>query len=351
MIAARIAAIAAGIISLIAAGKATLAQTPPFMGPSPWFDVTAWGAKCDGATVDTTAVQNALNAASSVSGTVFTPPGKVCVVASLSLDNFIGVKVIGGFGGNPLPGNTQSTWKFTGTCAPNACLSMRSTAAISFYNIELTFPNATAGPMVDLSHSSSGADTSLTGFHGVAFAGPSSLLGPIVLDQNTDEVTFDDWTTFSNASVFVEGPTTNAAGYSDKTVFDRVDFAYAGTAAIQNASVGWTIENSSFQIANTSGTCTPVLQYVNSYNNEQALLVSGNTVTDNASNCGNSVSIFSLPAVYAYRANRFTRLYCSGNRLCYGRPIHRCDRVLVCGSGRLKSGTIDRTHLADNRGC
>src|SRR4029077_19027474 len=102
-------------------GPPTFAQTPPFPGPSPWFDVTAFGAKCDGVSVDTTAVQNALTAASSVAGTVFTPPGKTCVVASLNLDNFVGEKVPGGFGANPKAGNTESTWKFTGACSPAAC--------------------------------------------------------------------------------------------------------------------------------------------------------------------------------------------------------------------------------------
>src|SRR5205823_2389744 len=139
-------------------GPSSGAQSAPTAGnsapnPAPWFDVTAYGAACDSTMSDTAAIQAALNAASKVSGTVFTPSGKTCVVSTLNLDGFIGVKVIGGFGGNPLSGNVQSTWKFTGSCATAACLSMRSTQAVSFRNIQLSFPSATTGPMVDLSRS------------------------------------------------------------------------------------------------------------------------------------------------------------------------------------------------------
>lgn len=265
-------------------------------GPSAWLDVTAHGAACDSTTNDTAAIQAALNAASKVSGTVFTPHGKTCVVSTLNLDGFIGVKVIGGFGGNPQSGNVQSSWRFTGTCATPACLSMRSTQAVSFRNIQLSFPSATAGPMVDLSRSPMlKADSTFISFDGVAFSGPAKSVGPIVLDQNTDDVTFDGWTTFANASVFVSGPTNNSSGYSDKTVFNRVQFNHPGIAAIENASINWTISNSVLQTFLPGATCTPALQYVNGYTNEQALLVIGNVVNTYPGNCTNSFIVFSLP--------------------------------------------------------
>jgi hypothetical protein len=46
-----------------------------FKGPSPFFDITAWGATGDGSTDDTEALQSALAAASDSGGRVFIPSG------------------------------------------------------------------------------------------------------------------------------------------------------------------------------------------------------------------------------------------------------------------------------------
>jgi Pectate lyase superfamily protein len=61
--------------------------TQTFKGPSPWRDVTAFGAKCDGSTDDTAAFQAAFNAAiADPGGTVYIPwspaNGNGCVVKS-----------------------------------------------------------------------------------------------------------------------------------------------------------------------------------------------------------------------------------------------------------------------------
>lgn len=54
----------------------TAAQTVALGGPSPWIDPTAasWGARCDGMTDDTVAIQNALNAVLSTGSALFIPP-------------------------------------------------------------------------------------------------------------------------------------------------------------------------------------------------------------------------------------------------------------------------------------
>lgn len=166
-------------------GNSTRTGQETFSGASPWFDVTApnFGAVCNGVANNTPAIQAALTAANAVQGTVFIPPGKTCNVASaLVLDGFVGVTVRGGWGAALLPGNQQSTIHFTGTCGSAACLSIRSTSAINFYNVQLNFSGAKAGPMVDLSHSGLGTDSGLLGFHGVAFNGPGTTVGPMVLD-------------------------------------------------------------------------------------------------------------------------------------------------------------------------
>jgi hypothetical protein len=269
-------------------------------GPSPWIDITAppYNAVCDGSTDATTPIQNAVASAAAISGTVFSPPGKTCVIASrLVLDNLANVSVLGGFGARAGAGNTQSTWKFTGTCSTGACLSERTTTAINFYNIELLFSGATTGPMVDLSHSSINADSSLDGFHGVAFSGPGSTVGPIVLDQNTDFITFDAWTTFNNASVFVEGPVNNAALYSDSTVFDKVSFGNPGTATIENASIEWSFKHVYAPLGSGSS-CVPFLLYVNSYTQESNLSIEHSTMDPGqTSPCTNAFNIVNVPSV------------------------------------------------------
>jgi hypothetical protein len=265
----------------------------------PWFDVTSpnVGAACNGLADDTTAVQAALTAANLVQGTVFIPPGKTCNVSTrLVLDGFAGVTVRGGWGAALLAGNRQSTLNFTGTCATAACLSLRSASAINFYNLELNFSGATAGPMVDLSRSERGADSALLGFHGVTFHGPSTSVGPIVLDQNTDGVVFDALTTFNNANVFVEGPVNNAAGFSDSTGFSDVTMTRWGTSAIQNASIGWTFTRVIAEAQTGPGNCLPFLTYVGNYTEMQALNITNSLLAPSSVLCSNSYTLITLPA-------------------------------------------------------
>lgn len=265
-----------------------------FSGPSPWYDVTSptFGAKCDGATDDTTAIQAALTAANG-GGQVFSPPGKTCVIASaLSMNSFTGVKVLGGFAANPFIGNTQSVWKFTGTCGAGACLSVQNAAAVNFSNIGLWFSGASTAPALNLTGSGQ------VGFHGTAISGPSavSTLAPLVLDQGTNYVVFDEWTLFQWAGVFVEGPVNNGATFSDNTIFSEVVFQDPTVAAIQNASVNWVVRGSSYQMLISGFTCAPFLQNVGGFTNQQDLLVEGSTFNTSA-NCSNTFSLFSLPAV------------------------------------------------------
>jgi hypothetical protein len=279
-------------------GNNTHSGTETFSGGSPWFDVTGaqFGAKCDGSTPDDSAIQAALTAANAQGGgTVFSPPGKTCIIASnLNENGFIGVKVIGGFGTAVFVGNKQATWKFTGTCASGPCLSIRKASWVNFSNIALSFNGAKAAPMVDIT----GSNT--IGFHGVAFGGPSatSSLGPIVLDETTNSVRFDGRTSFAHAGVFVEGPTNNTL-LSDATVFSDVVFENPTVAAIENASVAWVVRDSVYQMAQPGRICAPFLKYVGTpvYKEEQTLLIEGSIFNDAGGDCTNTFSVFTLPAV------------------------------------------------------
>jgi hypothetical protein len=278
------------------AGNMWVQDVQVFPNTSQPLDITVFGARCDGTSNDATPIQNALTAANLIGGSIFSPRGRTCIIASqVVLDNFVNVSVLGGFSPVALPGNTESTWKFTGTCAAGACLSMKSTTAVNIYNIELWCSGMTTSPCVDLSHSSSNADSSLGGFHGVAFNGPGT--GTLVLDQNTDYITFDDKSSFYNASVFVQGPVNNAALYTDSTVLDSVLFGSPVVAAIENPSVNWKFKNINAALG-SGASCVPLILYVNSYTNEQQLSITDSTLAPGqTAPCSNAFNIVNLPPV------------------------------------------------------
>ncbi len=278
-------------------GQNNIKSTTP--GPWPWIDVTdpSYGAKCDGATDDTQAIQAALKTAGTRPGgaTVLIPASAAgpCLVSSLTMDKMIGVKVTG-YGGFA---STYAAIQFTGTCSNAACLLLRSTNDIEFSNLKLAFPKATSGPLIDLSHSPTGSDTSRAAFHHVAFMGPGLTVGPIINDAQTDFVTFDNWTSFSNASVFVTGPTNNSQ-FTDSTVFNNVQFYGPGTAAIENASASWTISASNFGLCNAANRYAYALNFVAGYNQVSNLLITGSSVVGGSGrNCNTAITYFRMPPV------------------------------------------------------
>jgi hypothetical protein len=80
-------AAARGVVSTAAqgfAGDKTYNNNVFVKGPSPWIDVKAYGAKGDGSTDDTAALQSAISAVGSNGGTVFFPPGSYYIKSSIS---------------------------------------------------------------------------------------------------------------------------------------------------------------------------------------------------------------------------------------------------------------------------
>jgi hypothetical protein len=269
--------------------------TRTFEAASPWFDVTnsTYGAHCDGRNDDTSAIQAALTAANrNGGGTVFLPAGKTCVVSSLSMNGFIGVTLRGGWGTAALANNVQSTLEFTDTCSKAACLRMLRSQATSVYNLQLKFPNATAGPMIDMTGSA------VEGLYGNTFVGPGNSAGPILLDQATNNI-FLIQNNWSAASIYIEGPAGNSAIFSDDTIIEKNNFNPApGSMAIANPSVGWTITHNTFQLYTGANTCVPAIANVNNFTNQQSLLIQGNEFLV-AGPCTLPVSLIVIPAASA----------------------------------------------------
>jgi hypothetical protein len=61
----------------------------------PWHDVKAYGAKGDGTTDDTTAIQAAINACGTIGGTVFIPAGYYKLTATLNINTKRGIRISG----------------------------------------------------------------------------------------------------------------------------------------------------------------------------------------------------------------------------------------------------------------
>lgn len=314
-----------------------------------WIDVKAppYSAKCDGSTDDTTAIQNALTAltAQTGGGTLFVPAGaSPCLVSTLNMDGFINVTVLlGGFGKSSEGGNnSQANIRFTGTCSAAACLSMRSTGDIHWWGGTLSFPNAvttgactnsyssvTICPMIDLGHSALATDSVRIGFHNTALVGPgANSNGPIVMDPQTDIVTFDH-VLFTGASVFISGPVNNSAGFTDKTIVYACNPYLPGTAAFQNASINWTFQDNIYTSTSAS---VPFLQYVNSMTQQQNITFQGNEFLTGATG---TISLISLPVPPAANYGNLTY---TGNLAVSTNP-----NLTV-----LNLGNNQRAHIAGN---
>lgn len=227
-------------------------------GPSPWIDVFAYGAKCDGSTNDTVAFQNALNAAAVVHGTVLVPTTgtSFCVIAGqLIMDGFIGVS-FQGFAGVPGGGTPRPWIRFSGTASP--LISAKSTTGVAIQNLYLQYTNVSfTGNLIDISHSALATDTALDIFQNLTLAGSGTAANAtclISLDQGTDTVINNS--AFHVAKTGICGAATNASYSNRVRVTNNLFSSSTGDlsiAAISNAAQGWTISGNTFELGTAAG--------------------------------------------------------------------------------------------------
>lgn len=132
-------------------------------GPKPWIDPThaTYGAKCDGVTDDTTALNAALAVAIANAGSLVLPENKTCIVATssspaLNADEAPNVSIVSGVAGGessrPGGGTTLgSRLLFTGT--PAIAIGARGSFGFGLKRVIVQASNAAfAGTLLDTSH-------------------------------------------------------------------------------------------------------------------------------------------------------------------------------------------------------
>lgn len=116
---------------------------------SGWFDVKRLGAKGDGVTDDTTAIQSAINNANAENGgTVYFPPGSYVITSALSLNQMNGIKLQGA---GPSMQFQTGVSKLLYTSASGHLLTMYSSTNCELTGLDFGYNNAGyTGDLIDI---------------------------------------------------------------------------------------------------------------------------------------------------------------------------------------------------------
>jgi len=222
-----------------------------FSGPNPQIDVTSFGAKCDGSTDDTVAIQAAINSAVSNGGIVNFPSNTAgfCVIAgNITLAGRAGITLRGPNMYSEIGSQSKSGLTFTGTTSPS--LNLDNSISIKIENLQIT--NNNAGFSGTLIHLDGAWNTRIINDN---FAGPSSgaMANVISSTAGTTENVVIEGCSFNQAIVAIAG------GNQDNkwVISDSLFSASAGVGTISGSEIttpgqAWTIENNIFEMFVTS---------------------------------------------------------------------------------------------------
>jgi hypothetical protein len=230
----------------------------------------AYGAKCDGSTDDTAAVQAALTAANNAhGGFVYVPMGThgACVIAGqLIMDNYLNVSLAGGSFGRPNGPNPRSWLQFTGTTSP--LISCKSCFGVHIKNLYLQYTGAFTGVFIELGHSGLGWDSSgnYIGFNFLGKTGSGGAAAALIsLDQANSNIV--EGNQLADAAAGVRGrngPSGNSGmDYSNANTIRNNIMGNSGSASftgasIENMGTGTVIENNTFEVGSSGA---PTLRY------------------------------------------------------------------------------------------
>jgi len=263
----------------------------------PYYDVTSFGAKCDGSTNDTLAFQSAIVQAKATGGTIAVPlTGRFCVIGDVIVNNSVipgqldlsgteGVCIVGGIGAPATPFGGHPSLLFTGAASSLIMFGSSNGFCMKDLDIRYENPNFT-GTAIDGFAGSKGPLAFFATFQNLAVGssstGPNSASCLISLAGSFNVVI--DNVLLSNADVAVCGPGPNGR-YSGNNTIRNSQFGTSNpdgnikSAMIRNATETWTIgPNNAFETGQKIG--NPVVLDIQDGVSCHGITVMGNWVGD-----------------------------------------------------------------------
>jgi hypothetical protein len=220
---------------------------PTFFG----FNVKVYGAKGDGVTDDTSAINAALAAANAAGGTVYFPAGVYICSGQWNMANFSNVHLRGA-GGIFQGGNALGTMiKFTQS-GSTSCINNTGGIGCSFRDIVFAYTSATyTGTLLDASVA---APHNITQgkIEGCQFLqlGTSNSAANLVAINNVSGYVIDNCI-FARASCAIRGGWNGSAGASNAVTVSNCEISFCDSA-IANPNNFWTILRTSFEPSATN---------------------------------------------------------------------------------------------------
>jgi Chaperone of endosialidase len=226
------------------------------------YNIVSYGAKCDGHTDDSSAIQTALNAANSNHGGRVVIPLSIttsCVFASaLDMDGFVNVS-LEGLGSS---GWNKPTLAYSGTASP--AISMKSTLRVTLKNLAIEYTNTGfSGMLLDTEHGISGSDSAFDVFDTLDLSGPAGSPNAICLicgDRSINLLITNS--TFNWAENAIRGAA-DSSGYANSwTIRDNEFSSASGTisgAFLLNPSAAWAVIRNTFELGTAASTSLTVM--------------------------------------------------------------------------------------------